>query len=136
MPIHILGIITDQVTVSKMDGTRGSVLYLYKIPFRLSRTPSALWRELFIHLWNIPPRWTTRHRPGIASVYGDQIILDGTTIEEVRDVHRETLMLCVSEANKTEQKYLEEEQRRQEWETMQKKRHFENVADIAGDIKF
>jgi len=133
-PIHILGIITDQVTVPKMDGTLGSALY--KIPFRLSKTPSALWRKLFIRLWNSPPCWTTRHRPGIASVYGDQIILDGTTIEEVRDVHRETLMLCVSEANKAEQKYLEAEWQEQELETMKKKQHFEKIANVAGNIKF
>lgn len=133
-PIRILGIMTDQVTVPKMDGTRGSALY--KIPFRLSKRPNQLWKELFVRIWNHPPRWTTMHRPGIASVYGDEIILDGTTIEEVRDYHRETLILCVDEANKAEKKYLEEEQRQRELEDARRNKHYNKVADIADDIKF
>ena len=133
-PIRILGIITDQVTVPKMDGSRGSALY--KIPFRLSKRPSQLWQEFFVRIWNHPPRWTTMHRPGIASVYGDEIILDGTTIEEVRDYHRETLILCVDEANKAEKKYLEEEQRQRKLEDARKNMHYNKVTDIADDIKF
>ena len=38
-PIRILGVITDQITIPTMDGTRGCALY--KIPFRLSRKPSS-----------------------------------------------------------------------------------------------
>ena len=49
--IEILGIITDEVTVPKMDGTRGSALY--KVPFRLNRFPSQLWKELFVRNWKI-----------------------------------------------------------------------------------
>lgn len=133
-PIYILGIITDQVTVPKMDGTRGSALY--KIPFRLSKRPSALWKELFVRAWNSPPRFTTMHRPGIASVYGDQIILDGTTIEEVRDYHRETLMLCVQIANDEEARIIKEEQLKKEREESQKNKHFSNVRSVAEGIKF
>lgn len=133
-PIHILGIITDQVTVPKMDGTRGSALY--RIPFRLSKRPSALWKELFIRTWNSPPHFTTMHRPGIASVYGDQIILDGTTIEEVRDYHRETLLLCVEVANDKEVQIIKEEQLKKEYEESQRSKHFSNVRSVAEDIKF
>ena len=133
-PIHILGIITDEVTTPKMDGTRGSALY--KIPFRLSQTPSRLWRELFINEWNEPPRFTTMHRPGIASVYGDRIILDGTTIEEVRDYHRETLLLCVDEANKKEAEIIAERKREEELREQRKRLHSETVSTIAKEIKF
>lgn len=52
-PIHILGIITDEVTVPKMDGSRGCALY--KIPFKLSKSPSHLWKEIFVATWNMPP---------------------------------------------------------------------------------
>lgn len=98
--IEILGIITDKVTVPKMDGSRGSALY--KIPFRLNRVPSQLWKELFVRNWNSPPRYTTMHRPGIASVVDDEILLNGTTIEEVREYHRETLKLCIEKSNTQE----------------------------------
>ncbi len=52
------------------------------------------------------------HRPGIASVSGDEILLDGTTIEEVRDYHREVLLLCVDVANKKEEEIIAAEQRK------------------------
>lgn len=133
-PVHIVGIITDEVTVPKMDGTRGSALY--KIPFRLSKSPSILWREIFINEWNCPPSFTTMHRPGIASVYGDEIILDGTTIEEVQEYHRDTLVLCVNEANKKEEAILEDRRRKAEAEAERKNKHAANVEDLAGKITF
>lgn len=133
-PVRILGIVTDEVTVPRMDGTRGSALY--KIPFRLSKCPSSLWRELFVQSWNSPPRFTTMHRSRIASVYGDEIILDGTTIEEVRDYHRETLLLCVDVANKKEKEIYDAEQRKKEQEEALKNQHYNNVNDIAGKITF
>lgn len=132
--IYILGIITDEVTVPKMDGTAGSALY--KVPFRLSRTPSALWRKLFINTWNHPPRFTTMHRPGIASVYGDKIILDGTTIEEIQKYHRDTLTLCVKEANQEKEKILNEEKRRDDLENKRKEEHYNKVRNLTDQIKF
>lgn len=133
-PIHILGIITDEVTVPKMDGTRGSALY--KIPFRLSKIPSDLWCKLFVATWKSPPRFTTMHRPSIASVYGDSIVLNGTTIEEVRDYHRETLILCVEEANQQEMQIIKEKQRLREREENRKNDHYTNVNSIADRIEF
>lgn len=133
-PVKILGIISDEVTVPKMDGTRGSALY--KIPFRLSKSPSRLWVQLFLSTWQSPPRFTTMHRFGIASVFGDKIILDGTTIEEVRDYHRDTLLLCVDEANKKEIAILREEKMRQEREEARKNQHYANVNNTINDIKF
>ena len=133
-PIHILGILVNEVTIPKMDGSRGSALY--KVPFKLSRQPSSLWINLFLRAWNLPPRFTTMHRPGIASVNGDEIILNGTTIEEVRDYHRETLILCVEEANKKEKLIIEEQQNEQRLELQREKQHFEHINDIAEKIKF
>lgn len=132
--VKILGIVTDEVTVPKMDGTRGCALY--KIPFKLSKTPSHSWEEFFLHAWRYPPKFTTRHRFGIASVSGDKIILDGTTIEEVRDYHRETLLLCVDEANKKETEYLREKKIKKEKEEERKRNHYENLNDVIGKIKF
>lgn len=132
-PIHILGIITDEVTVPKMDGTKGCALY--KVPFRLSKSPSDLWSRLFLEAWKSPPRFSTMHRFGIASVVGDKIILNGTTVEEVRDYHRETLILCVDEANRKEVEIKREEQRRREQEETRRKRHYDNVNSVIGEIE-
>ena len=69
----------------------------------------------FVRNWNSPPRYTTMHRPGIASVVDDEILLNGTTIEEVREYHRGTLKLCIEKSNTQEKKILlEEEQKKRE----------------------
>lgn len=133
-PIKILGIIADEVTVPKMDGTRGSALY--KIPFRLSKKPSSLWTRLFLNAWQFPPTFSAMHRFGIASIYGDKVILDGTTIEEVRDYHRDTLLLCVEEANKKEAAILQDEKARLFREKAHKDQHYQNVNSVIDEIKF
>lgn len=112
--IKILGIKQEEVTVPKMDGTRGSALY--SIPFLLNQTPSREWSEIFIYKWNNPRICSTMHRFGKARVVGDKIILDGTTIEEVKNYHRDTLIMCVEDANKDYKNMIEknlEEQKRE-----------------------
>lgn len=133
-PIRIVGIIVDEVTEPRNDGTPGCALY--RVPFRLSHVPSSLWKRLFLQTWDMPPRWSTMHRPGIARVSGDKIILDGTTIEEVRDVHRETLLLCVNKANELEAYYLEQQRKEEERKRIQGELHKNNVACVADDITF
>ena len=133
-PIHILGIITDEVTLPSMDGTRGCALY--SIPFRLSRVPSELWKKLFLQAWKFPSSFTSMHRSDIARIYDDEIILDGTTIEEVRDYHRKTLILCVEEANKQEKIIIEKQRQQQEREEHRIKEHFSKITKIAENINF
>ena len=113
-PIRIVDVVTDEVTMPAGDGLGGS---LYAVPLRLSRRPSALWAELFVETWDRPPRFSTMHRPGIARIIGDRIVLDGTTIDEIEKYHRDTLVLCVKVANEREAESLRarrnEEERRQ-----------------------
>ncbi len=132
--IKIEGVIVDEVSVPRNDGTQGSALY--KVPFLLSSKPTNEWANLFIDNWNHPQMFTTMHRPGIARVYGNKIVLDGTTIEEVKQFHRDTLILAVSETNK---KYNEiNEKRRQEKERKQREieEHKKKIDDISRDIEF
>ena len=76
------------------------------------------------------------HRPGIASVQGARIILNGTTIEEVKKYHRETLILCVDEANKKETEILESKHREDETRRQQSEAHRKKVEDTAEDLSF
>jgi hypothetical protein len=133
-PIRVLRVITEEVSFPKNDGTHGSALY--SVPFELSRYPSASWRQLFVQSWNSPPRWTTLHRPGIASVSGRKIILNGTTIDEVERTHKETLLLAVGEANKKEQEYQRRVAMEEKRKTAEKKQHLQNVEDTAKRITF
>jgi hypothetical protein len=133
-PTKIEGIIVDEVTSPKMDGTRGSALY--KIPFKLSRRPSHVWQEVFIQTWKSPPRFTSMHRPGIASISGDRIILNGTTIEEVEKYHRDTLKLCVERANEIEKEIENQKKKQEDMERARREAHEEEVREGASRIKF
>ena len=76
------------------------------------------------------------HRPGIAKVSGDKIILDGTTIEEVEKYHRDTLVICVEAANEEENRIKAQEQRKQEHEKKLKEQHENKVSEVSGRLKF
>jgi hypothetical protein len=133
-PIKILGVIADEVTEPRLDGIHGSALY--SVPFRLSNAPSSLWQQLFLKAWDFPPSFTTMHRPGIASVSGDKIILDGTSIEEVAQYHRDTLVLCVNIANDEEKKIIAKQQLIEEQNRQQSAEHKSRIEDISKRIKF
>ncbi len=133
-PIRILGVIADEVGTPRNDGTQGSALY--KVPFRLSATPPRIWSEIFVDAWNHPSSYTTMHRPGIASVYADKVLLNGTTLEEVERYHRQTLQLALAEANR---KYSELRAASLERENRERQRiedHKKQVEDAAKRIKF
>lgn len=134
LPMRIVGVVVDEVTQPTLDGSPGSELY--KVPFRLSRTPSVEWSRLFVEAWNHPPRWTSMHRPGIARVVGDKVLLDGTTMDEVRSYHRDTLVLAVGEANAGLLR-LEERRRLEEVQAQRKRdEHEAQVQKLASDITF
>ena len=133
-PTRIVGVIVDEVTEPTLDGTPGSALYT--VPFRLNREPSSLWSEIFVRIWNDPPSFSFMHRPRIARVSGPKIVLDGTTIEEVKNYHRETLILCVNEANAEEANILERKRRESERRLRQSEDHRKTVEDIADDLSF
>lgn len=132
--IKIKGILVDEVTNPKGDGTRGSALYA--VPFELNRTPPFDWNDLFIRSWNNPPVFTSMHRPGIARVSGNKIILDGTTIDEVARYHRDTLVLAVEEANKKYKQLTETRNKQEELQRQKDEEHKKRIKDIGGQIKF
>lgn len=133
-PLKIIGIIADQVSAPRNDRTPGSALY--RVPFRLSRRPSQYWAEAFVKAWNMPPQFTSMHRPGIARVTGNTIVLDGTTLEEVEKYHRDTLRLCVSEANRVEESYLKQRERRANEAIQKEVKRREQIADAVSRIRF
>ena len=133
-PIKIKGIIIDEISQPRNDGTSGSALY--KIPFELNRTPSKEWAELFINAWNRPSIYSSMHRPGIATTYGNKVILDGTTIEEIERYHKDTLKLAVDAANQQLEQIYIRKQQQAERERIEKEKHKNNIEEIARRIKF
>lgn len=103
--IRITGIIDADIRASRKGGS------LREIPFQLSSDPDAVWEQLFIRNWNQPPSFSSMHRPGIARIEGDRVILDGTTVDEVASVHQATLKQVIDETNR---QYSSEMQKQRE----------------------
>jgi hypothetical protein len=133
-PIQITGIIADQVGTPRDDGAKGSALY--RIPFRLTQQPPHEWAELFVNNWNHPPRFTSMHRPGIASIVGNTVVLDGTTVEEVKEYHRDTLVLVTEETNKQYKEITDRKQQAIEREREQIRVHKQKIDDVSNQIQF
>jgi len=89
-PITIKGVDAQRVGTPRNDGTPGSGLYT--VPIKLSRTVTPTEAKLLEQNWDRPPVFTTMHRAGILRAAGDTVVLDATTIEEVKQYHAETLM--------------------------------------------
>ena len=132
--IVIRRLIVDEVTEPSLDGTAGSALY--RVPFELSRNPPPNWADLCIQNWDRPPTFTTRHRPGTMSIDGSRLWLNRTTIEEVRDVHRATLVAVIDVTNATYRQHLEELSGRVQEIAETSRTHRANIRDVAGDIEF
>ena len=133
-PIKITGILVDQVSTPRNDGTYGSALYA--VPFQLSRRPSYDWSRVFVEKWDHPPEWSTMHRPGIARVEGSTVVLDGTTVEEVEKYHRKTLILAVNETNRFIEDYEAKKRREAERKAQELERHEQTIRDAAKRIAF
>ena len=133
-PLRIVDVVVDEVTQPRQDGTHGSALYA--VPFRLNRIPSEVWSELFLGCWNRPPQYGNMHRPGIASVRGDRIVLDGTTIDEVKKYHQKTLVQCVNLANEREIAYHQSQRNKEERRRQQVEAHRIAIQDDVEDLSF
>lgn len=132
--IKIKGILIDEFTQPLNDGTRGSALY--KIPFELNKRPDYEWIDLFINAWNRRPRFTSMLRPGIASVFGNKIILDGTDIEEVEKYHKDTLKLAVEVAINISKEIKIKKRQKKVIERQKAKEHKNKLDDISKLINF
>ena len=73
---------------------------------------------------------------GIASVSGDNVVLDGTTIEEVRDYHARTLNLVVARLNEAHAQQDAKAQIDARREAAEPSSHTDNVRAVADEIRF
>jgi hypothetical protein len=133
-PIRILEVIVDKVTTPRNDGTPGGGLY--KVPLRLSRAASPLWAKEFAKTWDSPPSYTARHRRGIARVSGDVLTLDGTTIEEIAEVHKTTLKIVIEHTNRAVVAIEESEQRKAKADLEHQQALEKKIKDAAKTLKF
>lgn len=133
-PLDIVGVATEGVGEPRNDGTAGSALY--KVPIRLTRRPDAIESQLLRRVWDRPPSWSTMHRPGILSVQGDTVVLDGTTIDEVAQVHSKTLRLVIEKVNELAAAQRRRDAADRERRDAQTQAHQQHVGEVAKEIQF
>lgn len=132
--IMLVNVNSDEVTQPRNDGTPGSALYT--VPFHLNHYPNQVWQELFLKNWKSPSEFTLMHRGDIARISGNRIILEGTTIEEVRDYHLKTLKLVIQDTNKQYKHLMIQEQRKQKQAIEMKNKQHDKVKSVIKDLRF
>ncbi|SEE20533.1 hypothetical protein SAMN04489740_0878 [Arthrobacter alpinus] len=133
-PFKITGIVTESVTQPKNDGSRGSGLYA--IPFSLSRSLNPFEQGALVQAWDNPSSFSTMHRPGIASCNAYRFVLNGTTVEEVRDHHMGTLKGAVEMANAIAKEQHDRIAASIADAQTNDQLHKRNINDVAGGLKF
>lgn len=133
-PVRIVGVDTKDFGRPRLPGSRGSALY--RVPVLLNRIPPTFWTGHFVDAWDHPPEYTTMHRPGIASVHGNQIVLDGTTIEEFERFHVPTLKMVIKILNKQTAAHLREEQARRDAEAVSQAERLRMAREVNKRINF
>ena len=133
-PLEIVGVDTDEITTPTNDGSRGSALYL--VPIRLNRKPTPREAELLVTNFDRPSQWTSMHRPGIARVAGDRFLLDGTTIDEVKEYHAKTVRLAVDATNAKEAELRRQDEAAADTARAREEEHRKHISDVSGDIDF
>jgi hypothetical protein len=96
-PLTITGVDAQHIGNPRSDGTAGS--RLYSVPIKLNRSATTIEAQLLLEHWDRPSVIPTRHRPGILRVTGPTVVLDGTTIEEIRGFHAQTLKRIIGLVN-------------------------------------
>jgi hypothetical protein len=96
-PLTITGVDAQHIGNPRSDGTAGS--RLYSVPIKLNRSATTIEAQLLLEYWDRPKVVPTRHRPGILRVTGPTVVLDGTTIDEIRGFHAETLKRVIDLVN-------------------------------------
>ena len=76
------------------------------------------------------------HRPGIASMSGDKVYLNATTVEEVQKYHRDTLKLALEDANEIIADHEREKHAEAGRERLRKANHEPAVREAAKTISF
>lgn len=130
--IRVLGVIVNEVSEPQIDGNGRTV---YDVPLQLSARVPGEWARYFLSAWHSGPQISAKHRPEVANVGADRIVLEGTTIDEVEQF-LEAIKFAVSEANR---KLEEEAMELQEGEIIlqqKRKEHLRHVAEVAKRLKF
>ena len=130
-PVKLVRVLTNEVGFpgESPDGSRN----VYTVVFQLSEEPSARWGDFFVHFWDRPQvaYAQSHHRPGMASVVANRLVLEETTIDEVEGYHLPVIKAAVRMANEAEGRAVVEDHRRAERRRLEEAEHRRHVAEVA-----
>ncbi|MBI5402512.1 MAG: hypothetical protein HY959_03865 [Ignavibacteriae bacterium] len=122
-----------KIQEEKMSILKGSLLI---IPIGINSNPPHEWINFFIDYFNNPTSFTSHHRPGIANVIGNEIILNGTTVDEIEKCHRTTIIEAVNRANESYNTYKRAEIEKENQKEEAERRKLSEEQNKAKNIKF
>ena len=130
-PVVLQRVLTNEVGFpgDNSDGSRG----VYSVVFQLSDEPSPRWCDFFVNFWDHPQvsYASGKHRPGMASVVDNRVVLEETTIDEVEGFHLPVLKAAVRMANDAEARARVQDQHRAEHRRQEEAAHRRHVAEVA-----
>jgi hypothetical protein len=133
-PLKIEGVIVERVGSPLDDAGAGSGLYT--VPLRLNRSATQIESGMIPRAWDHPPLSTTQHRAGICRVSGDVLTLDRTTIDEVEQVHAQTLKAVLEYVNAESLKIAAMQQEKAQAAVDAKSAHLAHVKEVAERMNF
>jgi len=136
--LRVVEVIESEVGQPRNDGTPGSGLY--RVPLHLNRQATDLEARLIERTWDSPHRYTTMHRPGICSVSGDTVSLNGTTVSELKQYHLETMKGVLASVDREAAEIEAREHARREREEQHRqvtlRAHHEEIEGINESLNF
>jgi hypothetical protein len=133
-PIKIEAVVDTEIGMPRNDGSPAGALY--SIPLKLSAAPPREWVTIFVDAFDHPSEVSSMHRPGIASVSGSRLSLDGTTIEELDKYHKTTLLSALAVANREYLAMVAKQRAETDRRVQADEAHRKATSEAAKKIKF
>lgn len=133
-PIRIIGVVREGIGEPLNDGSAGSALY--RVPLRLSRTPSDLWVQVFEQEWGSQLYTMLRD----AYVEGDTIVFPATTMDEIERHHLAQLRSVIDRVNQRTDEVRQQQnaaaRRQAELRAQQKREHEQSIERVMERLSF
>jgi len=101
--VYLKRLLTNEITI-----TSESPYILYQIPFELTKTPSRVWKQILLDIWQSKIQNKGHVSESVMWVFHNRILIDKVPIELMGDNLETLVSSTIEETNK--QIYLREQQ--------------------------
>lgn len=89
-----------RLLITEITITQDSPCILYQIPFELTTTPSKVWKQILLDIWQSRIQYKGRVSKSVMWVFHNRILIDNVSIELVVDELETLLTSTIEETNK------------------------------------